>query len=113
MFMVFFTNLGKSFSTKILFDEKTIHGHNLYDNLLSQMDPSVLIGRKPLTTRNIRPSKKPTCIGSSFLNLLLVEKYPDIVIKYPCSNFLLTFYLNGVFAKGMQKSFANFFINLK
>jgi hypothetical protein len=87
MFMVFSTNLGKSLSTKILFDEKTIHGHNLYDNLLSQMDPSIFIGRNPLTTSNIRPSKKLTCIGSSFLNLLSVEKYPNIVIKDPCANF--------------------------
>jgi hypothetical protein len=73
MFMVFSTNLGKSFSTKILFDENIIHGHNLYDNLLSQMDPLLLIGRNPLTTSNIRPSKKSTCIKSFFLNLLLFK----------------------------------------
>jgi hypothetical protein len=31
--MIFSTKLCKTFSTKVIFDGKTIHGHNLYDNL--------------------------------------------------------------------------------
>jgi hypothetical protein len=43
------------------------------------MDSTILKGKSTLTTINIKSSKKLTCVGSSFLILLEVEKIPDIV----------------------------------
>jgi hypothetical protein len=77
------------------------------------MDPIVFINMNPLITSNIRPSQKPTCIGSYFKNLLLVENYQNIVVKDPCAIFLLTFLLSGVFAKVMLESFINSFSDIK
>jgi hypothetical protein len=36
--------------------------------------PPILIGEKFLTINNIKSSKKPTCVKSSFFNFLLVVK---------------------------------------
>ncbi len=67
--MVFSTKFGKISSTNAFSDGKTTHGHNQYTIFYNQMDSTILIGNKPLTTNNIRSSTKPTCVKSSFLNL--------------------------------------------
>jgi hypothetical protein len=46
--MVSFTKLGKTFSTKTFLDGKTTCGHKMFDNLWSQMDATIFIGKKPL-----------------------------------------------------------------
>jgi hypothetical protein len=38
------------------------------------MDSTILKGKSPLTTINIKSSKKPTCVASSFLILLEIKK---------------------------------------
>jgi hypothetical protein len=43
------------------------------------MDSTILKGRSPLTTINIKSSKKPTCVASSFLILLEIENILNIV----------------------------------
>lgn len=43
------------------------------------MDSTILTGRSPLTTINIKSSKKPTCVASSFFILLEIEKISNII----------------------------------
>jgi hypothetical protein len=67
--------LGKTNSAKTFLDGKTTHGCNFYNH----MDSTILKGKSTLTTINIKSSKKLTCVGSSFLILLEVEKILDII----------------------------------
>jgi hypothetical protein len=111
--MVFSTKLGITFSTKAFFNGKTICGDNLNDNLWNQIDSIDFIGKSPLTTNNIKYSKKPTCVGSSFLNLFFVRKNRNIIDGDTCGLFLLAYQSSGAFAKTMVKSFASFLIKAK
>jgi hypothetical protein len=73
--MVFSTKLSKTFSTKAFLDGKTPCGHNLHDNLCwSYVDSIVIMWKNFLTKNNIKSSKKPNYVGSSFLNLLKIKK---------------------------------------
>jgi hypothetical protein len=72
--MVFSTKFDQISSTNTFLDGKTTHGHNQYTIFCNQMDSTILISNKPLTTNNIKSSTKPTCVTSSFLNFKLIEK---------------------------------------
>jgi hypothetical protein len=111
--MVFSTKLGITFSTKAFLDGKTICEHNLYDNLWNHIDSTNFIGKNRLTTNNISYSKKPKCVGSSFLNLFFVSKNPNIIDGETCALFLLAYRSSGAFAKTMVKSFVSFLIKAK
>jgi hypothetical protein len=72
--MVFSTKLGKISSTSVFLDGKTMHGHNMYANLWSQMNSTFFIRKNPLTINNIISFTKPICVTSFILNLLAVDK---------------------------------------
>ncbi len=86
--MVFSTKLSKISLTKIFLDGKIIDGHSMYASFYSQMDPIVFIGNNPFTTNNIRSSRSPTYVASSFLDLLMVKKI-EIAVGHRCAFFLL------------------------
>ncbi len=98
--MVFFYQTRLTFSTKNLFDGKINHGHNWYDNLWSQMDSIVLIGRSPLTTSNIKSHKKPTYVRSFFLNSPSIEKYLNILNGNTCAHLFVGFLSKWSFCHG-------------
>lgn len=107
--MVFSTKLCKTFSTKIFFDGKIIHGHNF---AWQHLKPNGLdnFHRNPLTTSNNKFSKSPPYVGSSFLHSL---SHLDIVDGYTCALFLWPFQSSGAFVGVMLGSSTNFFIRTK
>ncbi len=89
--MVFCTKLSKIVSTKTFLNWRTICGHSLYDTLWSQTNSTILINKRHFTTSNMRSSKKPSCVGSSFLNLPKDFKWK---VMWP---FLIGISINGSF----------------
>ncbi len=47
-------------------------------SLATKWTSVIFIGNKPLTTNNMKSSRKPTCVKSSFLNVELVKKTRNI-----------------------------------
>jgi hypothetical protein len=104
--MVFSTNFNKISLTKKFLDGKTTYGNNLYVNLYSQIDSIVFIGRSSLTTNNIKSSKRPICVASFFLNLLLKETR-NYSWRYMCLLFLGSWSRRNL--RALLPSFNNFF----
>ncbi len=113
--MVFSTKLGITISTKTFLDGKTICGQSLYDSIQSQTNFTIFISKSPFIINNTKSSKKPTyVVGSSFVNLLEVEKNLEISYGETCALFLLAFQSMGAFVIVMQLgSFAKLFMRAK
>jgi hypothetical protein len=109
--MVFPSKPDRTFSTKTFLNGEKMHEHSLYNNFYSYMDSTIFMDMSLLIT-NIKSFKKPTYVGSFFLNLLLVKKF-NIVNRNTCAFFLLTCQWYGAFVGVMVGSFTNFFIRAK
>jgi hypothetical protein len=72
------------------------------------MNSIVLLSNTPFTTNNIRSSKNPTCVASSFFNLLGVQKKPKIIVGHTHALFLLGSQSSGDLMVMFVASFNNF-----
>jgi hypothetical protein len=78
---IFSTNVGKTSSTRFFLMGKPPLGtiYEAYD--VTKTNSTILMGKKPLMTYKITPSKNLTCASLSFLNWFVDEKNPKIALR--------------------------------